>query len=357
MEDKINRTLAAIAPPDRGALEAGQARLADLTKPPGSLGRMEDLALGLWRLQGRLPLKVDPARIYTVAGDHGVAVQGVSPYPQEVTRQMVLNFLNNGAGINVFCNTAGIDQVVVDAGCLGEPFAPHPKLQARRVNSGTADFTQGPAMSREDCLRCLALGIELAESAAAEGIACLGTGEMGIANTTPATALYCAFLGFEPEAVVGPGAGLEPARLKHKAGVVAAGLKLHREAATGKDPVATLAALGGLEIATLCGLVLGASAARLPIVIDGFISTAAAAAALALAPQARDFCVFSHGSAEPGHKLVLEALGVSPLLDLGMRLGEGTGAALAIFLLRCAANMFNDMATFSQAGVSGPGPA
>ena len=353
MEDKIYSVLRQIAAPDRGAEAEGKARLADLTKPLGSLGRVEDLALVLWRIQGRLPLAADPARIYTAAGDHGVALQGVSPYPQEVTRQMVLNFLGNGAAINVFCRTAGVEQMVVDAGCLGEAFAPHPKLIARRIKNGTDDFTQGPAMSREDCLRCLILGIELAESAAAEGIVCLGTGEMGIANTTPATALFCAFLGLEPEGVVGPGAGLAPEKLKHKAGVVAAGLALHRDVATGQDPIAVLAALGGLEIAVLCGLVLGAAHARLPIVIDGFISTSAAVAALAMAPQARDFCIFSHGSAEPGHKLVLEALGVSPLLDLGMRLGEGTGAALGIFLLRCAANIFNDMATFSQAGVSG----
>ena len=354
MENKLRQTIDSITPPTRGDLAAGKAHLANLTKPLGSLGRIEDLALTLWRIQGRAPLKADPARVYTVAGDHGVAAQGVSPYPQEVTRQMVLNFLNNGAAINVFCQTAGLDQVVVDAGCLGEPFAHHPKLISRRVKNGADDFTTGPAMSREDCLRCLALGVELAQSAAAEGVACLGTGEMGIANTTPATALYCAYLGFKPEVIVGPGAGLAPERLGHKAKVVEAGLTLHHAAVAGADPIAKLAALGGLEIAVLCGLVLGAAKAQLPIVVDGFISTSAAAAALAMAPAARDYCIFSHGSAEPGHKLVLEALGVSPLLDLSLRLGEGTGAALAMFLLRCAANMFNDMATLSQAGVSGP---
>ena len=354
MEDKIRATLSNIAAPQQGEPAQGLARLADLTKPLGSLGRVEDLALTLWRIQGRLPLSVDPARIYTVAGDHGVAAQGVSPYPQAVTRQMVLNFLNNGAAINVFCNTAGVDQVVVDAGCLGEAFAPHPKLLARRIKNGTDDFSLAPAMSRAEALRCLALGIELAEDAAAEGLACLGTGEMGIANTTPATALYCAYLGFTPESIVGPGAGLAPGQLKHKAEVIAAGLKLHQATLRAGDPIAVLAALGGLEIAVLAGLVLGAAAVRLPIVIDGFISTSAAVAALAMAPLARDYCVFSHGSAEPGHKRVLDALDAAPLLDLGMRLGEGTGAALGIFLLRCAANMFNDMATFSQAGVSGP---
>lgn len=354
MENKLRQIVEGIMPPARGGLDAGNARLADLTKPLGSLGRIEDLALALWRIQGRRPLKADPARVYTVAGDHGVAAQGVSPYPQEVTRQMVLNFLGNGAAINVFCDTAGLDQVVVDAGCLGEPFPDHPKLISRRIKNGTDDFTKSPAMSREECLRALLLGVELAQSAAAEGVACLGTGEMGIANTTPATALYCAYLGFKPEAVVGPGAGLAPERLSHKAEVVAAGLEKHRAALASGDSVAILAALGGLEIAVLCGLVLGAAKEQLPIVIDGFISTSAAAAALAMAPRARDYCIFSHGSAEPGHKLVLEALGASPLLDLGLRLGEGTGAALAMFLLRCAANMFNDMATFSQAGVSGP---
>ncbi len=357
MENKLRLLLESIRPPSRGDAASGFARLNDLTKPPGSLGRVEDLALTLWRIQGQRPLKADPARIYTVAGDHGVAAQGVSPYPQEVTRQMVLNFLAGGAGINVFCATAGIDQQVVDAGCLGETFPPHPKLISRRIKNGTDDFTQGPAMSREDCLRSLLLGAELAENAAAEGLVCLGTGEMGIANTTPATALYCAFLGFAPQDIVGPGAGLAPERLAHKSAVIAAGLARHSAVVNANDPVAILAALGGLEIAVLCGLILGAAKNSLPIVIDGFISTAAAAAALAMAPKARDYCIFSHGSAEPGHKLVLEALKASPLLDLGLRLGEGTGAALAIFLLRCAANMFNDMATFSAAGVSGPGGA
>lgn len=354
MEKKFQRLLSSITPPSRGDIASGRARLNDLTKPPGSLGRMEELALILWRIAGRRPLKVDPARIYTIAGDHGVAAQGVSPYPQEVTRQMLLNFLNGGAGINIFCATGGIEQMVVDAGCAGEAFPAHPKLISRRVKDGTEDFTNDPAMSREDCLRCLCLGADLAQNAAEEGIACLGTGEMGIANTTPATALYCAYLGFAPEAIVGPGAGLSAERLAHKAAVIAAGLARHKDIIKSADPIAILTALGGLEIAALCGLILGAAAVGLPVVVDGFISTSAAAAALAMAPQARDYCIFSHGSAEPGHKLVLAALDASPLLDLGLRLGEGTGAALAIFLMRCAANMFNDMATFSAAGVSGP---
>ena len=354
MEKKISQVCRDITAPSRGDEAAGLARLKDLTKPVGSLGRLEDLSLLLWRMQGQLPLTVDPARIYTVAGDHGIAAQGVSSYPQEITRQMVTNFLNNGAAINVFCDTAGLEQRVVDAGCLGEPFAAHPKLISRRVKSGTEDFSQGPAMSREECLACLQLGLDLAGEAAAQGIRCLGTGEMGIANTTPATALYSAYLGFAPADIVGPGTGLNAKQMAHKAEVIARGLELHRDAIENGDPIAVLAALGGLEIATLAGLILGAARARMPVVIDGFISTAAAVAALAMAPQAREYCIFSHGSAEPGHCKALAALGVSPLLDLGLRLGEGTGAALAIFLLRVAANTFNDMATFSNAGVSGP---
>ncbi len=353
MDRRIAQACESITPPRRGDEDAGLARLKDLTKPLGSLGRLEDLALLLWRIQGQLPLTIDPARIYTVAGDHGIAAQGVSPYPQEVTRQMVLNFLNNGAAINVFCDTAGLEQYVVDAGCLGEAFAPHPKLVSRRVKNGSNDFSKGPAMSRAECLACLCLGADLAQEAVSQGIRCLGTGEMGIANTTPATALFSAYLGFNPAGIVGPGTGLNTEQTAHKAEIIARSLKLHRPTVDSGDPIAVLAALGGLEIATLAGLILGAAQAQVPVVIDGFISTAAAAAALAMAPLAREYCIFSHGSAEPGHCKVLKALQVSPLLDLGLRLGEGTGAALAMFLLRISANTFNNMATFSKAGISG----
>lgn len=345
--------VAAIAPVDHGHDPAGQARLDNLTKPRGSLGRLEELALQLHRIQGGArPLAVDPARIFTVAGDHGVAAEGVSLFPQEVTRQMVCNFLNGGAGINVLCATAGIDLRVVDAGCLGDDFAPHPQLIRRKVAPGAANIARGPAMTREQCRTALLLGADLAAQAAADGCRCVGTGDMGIANTTPCTALYCACLGLDPEVVTGPGTGLDARGVARKIQVVRAALAANRNAVASGDPVDILAALGGFEIAALAGLVLGAARHRMVTVIDGFISTAAYAVAWKIAPAVAGYCVFSHASAEPGHRAVLEALGIRPLLDLGLRLGEGTGGALSIFLLRSAAHIFEKMATFGDAGVA-----
>ncbi len=344
--------IAAIDPVDHGHDPAGQAHLDNLTKPRGSLGRLEELALQLHRIQGGArPLAADPARIFTIAGDHGVAAEGVSLFPQEVTRQMVLNFLNGGAGINVLCATAGIDLRVVDAGCLGDDFEPHPQLVRRKVAPGTANMTHGPAMTREQCEAALLLGADLAAQAAADGCRCVGTGDMGIANTTPSTALYCAYLGLDPEAVTGPGTGLDAHGVARKAQVIRAALAANRQAIATGDPVDILAAVGGLEIAALAGLILGAARHRLVAVIDGFISTAAYTAAWKIAPAVAGYCVFSHASAEQGHAAILRKLDIRPLLDLGLRLGEGTGGALSIFLLRSAADIFEKMATFGDAGV------
>ncbi len=328
-----------------------QKHLDSLTKPQGSLGRLEALAARLAAIGDGTP-RVDPARIYTCAGDHGVAAQGVSLFPQEVTRQMVLNFLAGGAAINVLTRVAGVDLRVVDAGCAGGPFPEHPHLIQLKVGPGTADFTQGPAMTRAQCEQAVENGIRLAEAAAAEGYATVGTGEMGIGNTTPATALYCAYLGFAPQAITGPGTGLSPERVRHKVAVIEAGLRHHQEVIAAGDALAILAALGGFEIATLTGLILGAAARRLCVVVDGFIATAAFVAARAMEPRVQDYAFFAHASAEPGHRAVLEAVGDQGLIHLGLRLGEGTGAAMAIFVLRCAAAIFTDMATFESAGVA-----
>lgn len=355
MRTQFDALLAGIAPVDPGLAPAAQARLDNLTKPRGSLGRLEELALRLVCIQGGAAPAADPARVYTIAGDHGVAAQGVSRFPQEVTRQMVQNFVNGGAAINALARVNSVDLKVVDAGCLGPDFAPHPSLVRRKVAPGTADLTQGPAMSRDQCLEALLLGASLAETAAAEGFRSLGAGDMGIANTTPSTALYCAFFGLDPREVAGPGTGLAPEGVRRKAEVVRRGLAANAVAVASGDPLRILAALGGLEIAALAGLILGAARWRLAVAVDGFISTAAYAAAWKLAPAAADYAFFSHASAEPGHARVMQALGVRPLLHLDLRLGEGTGSVLALSLLRSACAVYNDMASFAAAGVSSAG--
>ena len=352
MSRTLSEALAAIRPVDPALFSVAKAHLDNLTKPRGSLGRLEEMAERLFAMTGGKKPVVDPARVYVCAGDHGVAAEGVSLYPQEVTRQMVGNFLAGGAGINVLAATAGIDVRVVDAGCLGEPFAAHPRFAGSRVASGTDNLLAGPAMSRETCVAALTLGVSLADQAAQEGIKALGTGDMGIANTTPSTALFCAYLGLSAKDVAGPGTGLDSQGVARKVVVIDKALALHRDVVASGDPLAVLAALGGLEIACLAGLVLGAAANRLPIAVDGFISTAAYAAARAICPAVADYAFLSHASAEPGYAAIMSAMGQKPLLDLGLRLGEGTGSALALFLLRASANVYNDMATFASAGVS-----
>lgn len=353
MDQLFASTLNAIAPVDTSYAAAGQEHLDDLTKPKGSLGRLEEIALRLYCIQrGARPLATDPARIYTVAGDHGVTAEGVSIFPQEVTRQMVLNFLEGGAGINVLAKTVGADLMVVDAGSCGGTYPEHPKLLQRKVAPGTYNIAQGPAMSHENCLRALLLGIDLADTAAAEGYRTVATGEMGISNTTPATALYSAYLGIDPAEITGAGAGLNAKGINHKTKIINRALQVNKAVVQSEDPVAILAALGGYEIAALAGLILGAAKNEQVVLVDGFISTAAYTAAAAICPHVKDYAFFSHASAEQGHRKILKALDITPLHDLGLRLGEGTGAALTLFLMRSACNIFNDMATFSGAGVT-----
>ena len=354
MRTSLEQFIHSIRPPQAGLPAAGQARLDSLTKPAGSLGRLEEIALKIWRIQGKRPLQVDPALIYTVAGDHGLTEEKIGLYPSEVTRQMVENFLSGGAAINALCNCLGLEQRVVDAGCFGPSFPPHPKLLTMRAGNGTANFSKGPAMTVAQCLNCLKHGIKLAETAAEQGFQTLGLGEMGIGNSSAAAALFCAYLDLEPEEVAGPGAGLPAGGLSRKTAMLREALRANREARQSGDPIAVLAALGGFEIATLAGIILGAACTGRLLLVDGFISSAAYAAAWKLCPTISDYCIFSHKSKEPGHALILSRLEQQPLLDLDMRLGEGTGAALAISLLRSAAAMFNQMATFDSAGISGP---
>ncbi len=337
-------------------LEAkARAHLDNLTKPLGSLGRLEDLAVRMFVASGGNPPQSDPARIYTIAGDHGVNAENVSFFPQEVTRQMVENFLAGGAGINVLARTSGVELVVVDAGCKGGEFPKHPHLIQRKIAQGTANIAQGPAMSEQDCLKALFLGIDLADEAGSEGVKILGTGEMGVSNTTSSTALYCAYFGLDPAAITGPGGGIDADGVLRKSEVVRQALNANANVIDSADPFSILSALGGYEIAALAGLIIGGARNRQMICIDGFISTAAYAAATMLCPAAGDYCVLSHASAEPGYAGVVKALGRKPLLHLNMRLGEGSGAALSMFMLRAAANIYNDMATFSEAGVDAGG--
>ena len=357
MNDSLRSLLDSIRHVDAALSDRAQAHLDDLTKPRGSLGALEDAARRLFLMAGgQTPLRVDPAVIVVAAGDHGVTRQGVSPYPQEVTHQMLANILAGGAAISVLSRLNGLELTVVDAGCVGEALE-HPRLVNLRLGPGTADLSEQAAMSVEDCERALLCGADIARRAVDGGARLAATGEMGIGNSTPATALFCAFLGLSPAETAGPGTGLTPAGVSHKIEVLEKALARHADlvasASTPQGALAVLAALGGYEIAVLAGVALGAASRRIPVLVDGFISTAAYTAARALCPAVADYAFLAHASAEPGYARVAAALGQEPLLRLNMRLGEGTGCALALPLLRAAAAVFNDMATFSGAQVTG----
>lgn len=352
MDSRLQETLQGIAAPDEEQGRLARQRVDNLIKPLGSLGRLEELACRIARVQGAGRISVDPMRIYVVAGDHGVCEEGVSVFPQALTRTMIFNFLSGIAGVNVLAKAAGAEVYAVDAGCLGDSFHPHPRLIQERVANGTANLAKGPAMTRQQCEQALSLGISLADRAAADGVRVVATGEMGIANTTPSTALYCAYFGLAPEEITGPGTGLDKPGVRHKAEVIHKGLQANAGAVASGDGLEILAALGGLEIATLAGLILGGAANGQLVLVDGFISTAAYAAAWRMCPLVAEYSILSHASAEPGHRHAVQAMGLSPVLELGMRLGEGTGCAALLPLLRGAAAMYNDMATFEEAGLT-----
>lgn len=347
----LEATVASIAPLDASAQSAALARQGQLTKPPGALGRLEALSVQIAGITGVLCPPLAQRSVVVMAGDHGVALQGVSAYPRDVTAQMVLNFLAGGAAVNVLARQMGTRVRVVDIG-VASPLAPHAGLLSRRLANGTADITLGPAMSRDQARQAVEIGIEVVTAEHAKGLHLVATGEMGIGNTTPSAALVCAFTGADPAVATGRGTGIDDDAWQRKVAVVRRALALHRPDA--KDGLGTLAALGGYEIAGLVGVILGAAALRVPIVIDGFISTAAALAAVAIAPAARPYLIASHRSAEQGHILALNHLGLYALLDMNMRLGEGTGALLAFPLVEAAVRTLNEMATFAEAGVAGP---
>lgn len=346
---KLERALGRIGVLDQEAMRAARERQNKLTKPPGSLGRLEELSVVVAGIQGTARPDVSAKVIFTMAGDHGVVQEGVSGYPAEVTAQMVCNFLRGGAGINVLARHVGARVVVVDMG-VATDLQPHPQMVVKKVRYGTDNLARGPAMSREQAIRSIEAGIEVFEDELETGLHIAGTGDMGIGNTTPSAALAAAFTGLPVEAVTGRGTGIDDGRFAAKVRAITQGLALNRP--DPNDPLDVLSKVGGFEIGGLAGVILAAAAHRVPVVLDGFISGAAALVATELEPKARDFLIAGHISVEPGHRAMLERMGVKPLLNLDMRLGEGTGAALAMGIVDAAVKVLNEMATFDQAGVS-----
>jgi nicotinate-nucleotide--dimethylbenzimidazole phosphoribosyltransferase len=356
-EKALASRLGSIVPVDGALAKKAHQRLDNLTKPRGSLGRLEEFAARVAAITGTTSPEVTKKTIFTFAGDHGVADEGVSAFPREVTAQMVLNFLAGGAGINVLARHAGADVVVVDMGVDydfdGEPGktpAGGAGLVSKKVlKKGTGNIRKGPAMTREEALACIEVGIGLSDEYASPG-AVFGTGEMGIANTTPSSALIALFSSLPVEEVTGRGTGIDDEIYRRKVEVIKDALKVN--APDPADPVGALAKLGGAEIAGIAGLVIGAASRRIPVVIDGFISTAGALVAFELEPRVSEYLFAAHRSVERGHQVMLDRIGLEPFLDLSLRLGEGTGAALGISLIEAGVRIYNEMATFGDAGVS-----
>ena len=355
MTTAFERSLAALSPYDQAA-EAEAALLhTRLTKPRGALGRLEAAGARLSGIARAVPPPVpEPATVAVFAADHGVWAEGVSPWPQEVTAQMVATFCAGGAAINVLARHAGATVMVVDVGVKGD-LPPAPGLVSRRILPGTANLAAGPAMAVDAARAALDVGAEVAADAVAGGARCLITGDMGIANTTASAAVIAALTGRPAAAVTGRGTGIDDATWERKVLVVQRGLDRARaDGSLGDppDPLSVLASLGGLEIAALAGFVVGGTAARVPVLVDGVIALAGVLVAAALAPATPSFCFAGHRSVEPGASAALEHLGLEPLLDLGMRLGEGSGACLALPVLQAAAKVLGEMATFDSAGVT-----
>jgi len=350
MTDRLRRTIASIQSVDTSLKPDIQAHLDDLTKPPGSLGRLEEIAMQYCLARKTLEPVITGKQIFCFGGDHGVAAEGVSAFPKEVTPQMVMNMAGGGAAINVLARHAGAELTVVDVG-VDDDLEGVEGLCRKKVRAGTGNIAKGPAMTVAEATQAVVVGIELAAAAAADNVSLLGTGDMGIANTTPSTALFASFLGLPPEEMSGRGTGIDDESLQNKIAVIKRALEVNGRLCT--DPLATLAALGGLEIAGICGLALGGAACGIPVVVDGFISTAGALAAIKMNENVRDYLFFSHISQEKGHAVVMQELDARPILELDLRLGEGTGAALAMTIIEASIRIYNEMATFSSAGVSG----
>jgi nicotinate-nucleotide--dimethylbenzimidazole phosphoribosyltransferase len=349
VEDRVQELAGEVQPLDRVAIERARERQLTLTKPPGSLGRLEELGIRLSGMSGEVPPPVpeNPA-VVICAADHGVLVRGVSPWPKEVTAAMVGNFCAGGAAANVLARTVGARVSVLDVGVATE-LERHPLLRTAKKRSGTDDLSSGPAMSREDAAGALMSGAGIAEELIESGADLLVTGDMGIANTTPAAALISAFTGHPPQAVTGRGTGIDDETLELKVRVVEEALRLHEPDST--DPVGVLAALGGLEQAAIAGVVLMGAVYGAPVVLDGVVSNSAALVAHALAPDCAGYMIAGHLSVEPGAAVALEHLGLEPVLDLDMRLGEGTGGLLAVPIIQAAARVLGEMATMEEMGI------
>ncbi len=345
----IESLIAQIAEPDSAAMEAARARQNNLTKPLGSLGRLEALSIQLAGIAGKPQPAIHDKVIVVMAGDHGIVAEGVSAYPQEVTLQMVYNFLRGGAAINVLSRHVGARVVVVDMG-VAVDLEPHPGLLIKKVAHGTANAARGPAMTRAQAEQAIMAGVEVVEAELQNGLDIVGTGEMGIGNTTPSAAIAVALTGRSPQEIVGRGTGIDDQGVVRKIQAVERALAVNRP--DSNDALDVLAKVGGFEIAGLAGVILAAAAHRRPVMVDGFISTAAAMVAVGLSPKVRPYLVAAHRSMERGHAIMLEWLGVQPLLELDMRLGEGTGAAIGISLAEAACKVLSEMATFDEAGVS-----
>jgi nicotinate-nucleotide--dimethylbenzimidazole phosphoribosyltransferase len=339
-----------IEPAQSDLLEKACLRLDSLTKPQGSLGRLEEFAQKLVLQTGCvMPSPITKKAIFTFAGDHGVVDEGVSLFPKEVTIQMVYNFLKGGAAINVLARHAGADEVVVDIG-VDCDFGEEKNLLSKKVVKGTKNMRKGPAMTREEAQKCIDAGIEIALEYAKKGYSMFGTGEMGIGNTTPSSAIAAVLTGANVREVTGKGTGITDEKLEHKIKVIEDSIALNKPDQS--DPIDVLAKVGGAEIGGIAGLILGAASKRIPVVIDGFISTAGALIAYCIEPAVKDYMFAAHNSVEKGHAIMLEKMGLKPILDLSLRLGEGTGAAIGMFIIEAGLKIYREMATFDEAGVS-----
>lgn len=347
--EKIKAIISKIKPLDKGVMKKARERLDNLTKPLGSLGRLEEIAERISGIRGQLAPVIKQKVIFTLAGDHGVVAEGVSAYPSEVTSQMVYNFAKNGAGINVLARHIGARVIVVDMGVAAD-LEPHPKIVNKKMAYGTKNIAKGPAMTYEQAIQSIKVGIKLVEDELSKGIDIIGGGDMGIGNTTSSSAITSAITGAKVREVTGRGTGIDDAILEHKINIIKQALKINQP--DPKDPLDVLAKVGGFEIGGLVGIILAGAAYRIPVVLDGFIVGAAGLIAYSLAPQVKDYLFAAHCSIEKGHKIILEKMGLKPLLNLGLRLGEGTGAALGISIIEAATKILNQMATFEEASVS-----
>ncbi|MFZ3106020.1 MAG: nicotinate-nucleotide--dimethylbenzimidazole phosphoribosyltransferase [Candidatus Hydromicrobium sp.] len=347
--DRLQETIAKIKKPDSGLMKQVQARLDSLTKPRGSLGRLEELAKQIVSITANLSPRIEKKAIIVMTADHGVVEEGISAYPREVTPQMVYNFLNGGAAINVLARHIGAEVLIVDVGVAAD-FQEHQSLMLKKIDYGTKNMVKGHAMTDEQAVKSLEVGIEAAEEMIKKGCDIIATGDMGIGNTTASSAIAAVICRTDVESVTGYGTGIDDRCLENKINVIKKAISVNKPDAA--DGIDVLSKVGGFEIGGIAGIILGCASGRTPVVIDGFISGAGALIAAAISPDSTNYMIASHCSAEKGHRIVLNRLGLKPLFDFDMRLGEGTGAAIGINIVEASVKILSEMATFSQAGVS-----